>query len=97
MVVFGDGKRNMHCCGDMRIHQNCHRDIAADLPPDDKRCKQSDFAKNASLDLEQKNFFDELFEGCIDSDKLLIAALLYLLIKEGADIKLMIALGYILL
>ena len=33
----------------------------------------------------------------IDSDTLLIAALLFLLLKEGGDIKLVIALGYILL
>lgn len=33
----------------------------------------------------------------IDSDTLLIAALLLLLLKEGGDIKLLLALGYILL
>ena len=35
--------------------------------------------------------------GLNDPDKLLIAALLLLLIREGADIKLILALGYILL
>jgi len=40
---------------------------------------------------------DELFGGSLDGDKLLIAALLLLLIREGADIKLILALGYILL
>lgn len=38
-----------------------------------------------------------MLDGGIDSDKLLVAVLLYLLIKEGADIKLIIALGYILM
>ncbi len=33
----------------------------------------------------------------IDSDTLLIAALLFMLLKEGGDIRLVIALGYILL
>ncbi|MCH5192871.1 MAG: hypothetical protein J1F11_02845 [Oscillospiraceae bacterium] len=33
----------------------------------------------------------------IESDKLLLMALIYLLIKENADIKLIIALGYLLL
>lgn len=33
----------------------------------------------------------------LDKDTLLIAALLFLLIKDGGDMKLIIALGYILL
>ncbi|WP_297955788.1 hypothetical protein [uncultured Ruminococcus sp.] len=97
MAVYGDGKRNIHCCGDMKIHQNCPRNIAADLPPDDRRCERTDFSDNDSVKAEHRSFVDDLLDGGIDSDKLLIAALLYLLIKEGADIKLMIALGYILL
>lgn len=38
-----------------------------------------------------------LLSGSIDRDTLLVAALLYLLIKEGGDMKLILALGYILL
>lgn len=38
-----------------------------------------------------------LFPDGIDTDTLLIAALLLLLLKEGGDIKLILALGYILL
>ena len=38
-----------------------------------------------------------LMPGSIDSDTLLIAALLLILMKEGGDIKLVLALGYILL
>ena len=41
--------------------------------------------------------FDDIFDGAMDSDKLLIGAIIYMLIKEGADIKLIIALGYILM
>ena len=44
-----------------------------------------------------EKILEEFWDGKIDSDKLLIAALLYMLIKEGADIKLIIALGYILM
>ena len=39
----------------------------------------------------------KLFEGKIDSDKLVIIALMVILAKEGADMKLILALGYILL
>lgn len=40
---------------------------------------------------------NRLFDGKIDSDKLMVIALMLLLIKEGADMKLIIALVYILL
>jgi len=39
----------------------------------------------------------KLMPNGIDSDTLLIAALLLMLLKEGGDIKLVLALGYILL
>lgn len=39
----------------------------------------------------------KLFDGKIDSDKLVIIALMVILAKEGADMKLILALGYILL
>lgn len=38
-----------------------------------------------------------MFEGKIDSDKLIIIALMVILAREGADMKLILALGYILL
>lgn len=40
---------------------------------------------------------DNLFQGKLDSDKLMILMLMIILIKEGADLKLILALGYILL
>jgi len=43
------------------------------------------------------DILNKIFDGKIDSDKLIIIALMILLLKEGADIKLIIALGYILL
>ena len=44
-----------------------------------------------------RNVLEELLDGPIDGDKLLIAALILLLIREGGDKKLILALGYILL
>lgn len=48
------------------------------------------------------NFFGGLLSGLftdgkIDNDKILIIALIIILAKEGADLKLLIALGYILM
>ncbi len=40
---------------------------------------------------------EELFGSPVDTDKLLVAALILLLLKEGADPKLILALGYIFL
>ena len=36
-------------------------------------------------------------DGKIDNDKIIIIALIFILAKEGADLKLLIALGYILM
>lgn len=38
---------------------------------------------------------EQIFGSALDTDKLLVAALILLLLKEGADPKLIIALGYI--
>ena len=84
----------------MNIHQGIHRKSAADIPPfsNTAECPQS---KNKHLQSPKLKIFedllDEVFDGSLDSDKLLIGALIYMLIKEGADIKLIIALGYILM
>ena len=43
------------------------------------------------------DMLSRLFEGKIDSDKLIIIALMVILAREGADMKLILALGYILL
>ncbi|MCR5600198.1 MAG: hypothetical protein K6G33_05590 [Ruminococcus sp.] len=83
-----------------RLYQSRIRKAAADLPPDHKEecCAREE---RISRKMHKSELLDRLFEefldGGMDSDKLLIAALLYMLIKEGADIKLIIALGYILM
>ena len=61
---------------------NGHFGENADIPPE--------INKNISVP-------DYLSGAGIDSDKLLILALMILLAKDGADIKLLLALGYILL
>ena len=85
-----------------KLYHGTGRNTAADLPPDIMECCNSASKSDCSEDINSKRglfekIIDEFFEGGIDSDKLLIAAILYMLIKEGADIKLIIALGYILM
>ncbi len=46
---------------------------------------------------KDRTVLDEFLGGKLDKDKLLIAALLFLLLREGGDKKLILALGYILL
>lgn len=83
-----------------------HRKAAGGLPsyrdePDSGNIRYVGFNGNSGRPKPGKgglgSFIDDFLGGGIDDDKLLIAALLYMLIKEGADIKLIIALGYILL
>lgn len=84
----------------MNLYHGIHRKAAADVPPSsDKKEPVND--EDSSEHSSKIKFFDELidefFDGRIDNDKLLIGALMYMLIKEGADMKLIIALGYILM
>ena len=90
---------------EMEYFKNYHgtsRNTAADLPPDIYEKENTASNSNNRPDNNAKKhifdgLIDEFLDGGIDSDKLLIAAILYMLIKEGADIKLIIALGYILM
>jgi len=56
----------------------------ADIPPSD-------------IPPDSQNIIERFFGSNPDSDKLLILALMFMLVKEGADMKLILALGYILL
>lgn len=56
----------------------------ADIPPSD-------------IPPDTENIIEKLLGNNTDSDKLLILVLMFLLIKDGADMKLILALGYILL
>ena len=83
----------------MNLYHGSHRKAAADVPPSPdnvtrhEECSNDNSSKNKLFD----ELIDEFFDGKIDNDKLLIGALMYMLIKEGADMKLIIALGYILM
>ena len=103
MSVYGFNCRKSDTA---KLYSNSQiRKAAADLPPDNKEkfCENEEVRKeDIRPQMPKKSeIFDKLFgefiDGGIDSDKLLIAALLYMLIKEGADIKLILALGYILM
>lgn len=98
MAVYNRNGGKERGCENMRIYQNCPRNIAADIPPnEDKRCENKAKSSQSPTVSSLKSILDDLLDGGIDSDKLLVAVLMYLLIKEGADIKLIIALGYILM
>ncbi len=69
-----------------------------------KKANEEHTEKQRSYIIERKHnkkdfndILKNIFDGKIDNDKLIIIALMILLAKEGADIKLIIALGYILL
>lgn len=80
---------------------------AGDIPPDavDVHCRTADEEKDVQPQpkppdcIPTKNGSGILAEllGSVDKDTLLIAAMLILLMKEGGDKRLIIALGYILM
>ena len=102
MAVYGERSskhQDMHC---FKLYHGTGRNTAADLPPDICQKEMKEHISEQQEDKNTKNrifdsLVDEFLDDGIDSDKLLIAAILYMLIKEGADIKLIIALGYILI
>lgn len=102
MAVYGEKYPKPSGMDCINLYHGAGRNTAADLPPD--LCRDSDKAhesEQSERKSEKRSLFDglidEFLDGGIDSDKLLVAAILYMLIKEGADIKLIIALGYILM
>lgn len=70
---------------------------AEQLPPPQGKCpEKTENEKNKSN--SPLNFLSGMFSGGkIDNDKLIIIMLIIILAKEGADLKLLIALGYILM
>lgn len=67
-----------------------HSEIPADIPQPEKKDAP------AAAKLSPKELLSSL-SGSLDPDRLLIAAVLILLSKEGADTELILALAYILL
>lgn len=95
MAVYSANRSDKDRCGYPKLYQDPRHGIAADLPPEENNIKKKDTDPGAI------NSFNALLtpflKGSSDSDLILIAALIYLLLKEKADIKLVIALGYILM
>lgn len=84
-------------CNGKSYNLYCNRK-AADIPPADLNIsKEADVKEEREKNEGVASIIDELFGNVTDPEKLFIAALVYLLIKEGADMKLILALGYILL
>ena len=63
-----------------------------DLPPDNVPGKAESNGENSA-----DNLISRLFSGKPDSEKLLILALLFLIMREGGDKRLLLALAYIML
>lgn len=85
----------------MSVYRGMGRDEApeqqpADIPENPVR-QSSMHGKTGAGMPDPAAMLKKLLPNGIDSDTLLIAALLLLLLKEGGDIRLVLALGYILL
>ncbi|MCM1008717.1 MAG: hypothetical protein NC485_12495 [Ruminococcus flavefaciens] len=65
-------------------------------PPAENKSDKNKPSEKKQSGMQLNKFLEDFLGDSIDADKLLIAALIWLLIKEGADKKLIIALGYIL-
>ena len=95
MAVYESGNMNRMRMEAVRRSQEMHRH--SQHPAEIK----TDEEKNENVEVKRKeppSLLGKLFpEGKPDSDFLLTAVLIYLLYKEKADIKLILALAYILL
>lgn len=85
-------------------HYSQGSNTKGDMPPEkfpaeeeNRRNSAEAHRMKSSNESQPFDLLDSLFHGKLDSDKLMILLLMAILIKEGADIKLIIALGYILL
>lgn len=97
MSVYGSGMGRGSWEPSPQIRQNA--DIPPAPPPVPVTGQQTDIPQSGRSTGKKRmpDILGTLLPDGIDSDTLLIAALLFLLLKEGGDIKLVIALGYILL
>jgi len=67
--------------------------ILSELPPP----AEVRMVNNGGMQNSLNELVNDILGNSLDGDRLLLLVLLFLLIREGADIKLIIALGYILL
>ncbi len=79
--------------GNFRNANNIRKAGGADIPPRIEEKKTG--GKN--IPVQNRGMLAGIFPNGIDRDTLLIAALLLVLIKEGGDLKLILALAYIIL
>ena len=93
MAVYGSGNMDRMRMEAVRRSQEMHRRSQPSEPVHEIRADVPKIPRNDLSDLLGKLLPD----GKPDSDTLLIGALIWLLYKEGADIKLLLALAYILL
>ena len=91
MSVYGSGTAR----GSWEPENRRRADIPPAPPPAIEQKK--DIPPQTCAPQRRRDLLGGILPDGIDSDTLLIAALLFLLLKEGGDIKLVIALGYILL
>lgn len=68
-----------------------------ELKPAETNNNSPQIQKNYSNNLHFPESIGKIFGGNLDSEKLTIIALIIILAKEGADMKLILALGYILI
>lgn len=85
-------------------HYSQGNSTGGDRPPENSQIKPEGAAttpqtvgQNRKNELQLSEIIDGIFHGKLDSDKLMILLLMIVLIKEGADMKLILALAYILL
>lgn len=91
MSVYGSGAARGSC----EPNNRRNADIPPLPPPETEQ--KADKPPQPHGSPRRRDLLGGLLPDGIDSDTLLIAALLFLLLKEGGDIRLVIALGYILL
>ena len=95
MAVYyrGQSGRRNHAFSSSHYSQSNHVDKAPESVPVIETPIEKSTAKRTENQLSR--LAEEIFGSPFDSDKILVAALILLLLKEGADPKLILALGYI--
>lgn len=98
----GTGRRNMYsrsAVSSSHYSQNSREDKAPETVASIETAENIETAEKKPTEKQMQNqlgrLAEEIFGSALDTDKLLVAALILLLLKEGADPKLILALGYI--
>lgn len=97
--------REMHnkvSSNESNVQANKSPEHSKEKEPDPSEKKASEECSTKRVAPQNVNPLNNLFSGLfsgekMDSDKLILILLIFVLAKEGADLKLLIALGYILM